>query len=140
MTVMKAEATWEGTIKKGRGRIKPESETFEGIYSFGTRYGDEAGTNPEELIGAACAGCFSMALALFLEEAGHTPKDINTTSTVHVEQGGDGFMITGIELETEAFVPGLDGETFQQKAKEAKQNCPVSKALDAPIMLKAKLV
>jgi osmotically inducible protein OsmC len=119
------------------------SGAFEGSYSFKSRMGDETvGTNPEELIGAAHAGCYSMALSNALASAGFTPTRVHTTAHVHfnpVPTGG--FAISPIDLETEAVVPGIDEETFQKLAREAKENCPVSKALAAtPIQLKATLI
>ncbi|MCD6733305.1 MAG: OsmC family protein [Burkholderiaceae bacterium] len=128
MTVRNASASWQGTLKEGGGRMKLGSGAFEGPFSFGTRFGDTPGTNPEELIGAAHAGCFSMYLSLLLEKAGHPVKDLRTTAKVHL---GEGPRITKIELDTEADVPGLDDATFQQNVQSAKKDCPVSKALAA---------
>jgi osmotically inducible protein OsmC len=116
------------------------SGAFEGHYSFGSRFGDEKGTNPEELIAAAHAGCFSMALAYGLEGAGFTPKLIRTTAKTHIEKSGDGFRITRIELETSAEVPGIDEANFRSQAEAAKRDCPVSRALAGPeITLSARL-
>ncbi len=128
MTVRNASASWQGTLKQGSGRMKLGSGAFEGPFSFGTRFGETPGTNPEELIGAAHAGCFSMYLAALLEKAGHTVKEIRTTAKVHL---GEGPRITKIELDTEAEVPGIDDATFQQNVQSAKKDCPVSKALSA---------
>ena len=128
MTVRNASAAWQGTLKEGSGRMKLGSGAFEGPFSFGTRFGDTPGTNPEELIGAAHAGCFSMFLSALLEKAGHPAKDIRTTARVHL---GEGPAITKIELETEADVPGIDDAAFQQHVQSAKTGCPVSKALSA---------
>jgi|SRR5690606_6584220 len=128
MTVRNASASWQGTLKQGSGRMKLGSGAFEGPFSFGTRFGETPGTNPEELIGAAHAGCFSMYLSALLEKAGHTVKEIRTTARVHL---GEGPRITKIELDTEAEVPGIDDATFQQNVQSAKKDCPVSKALSA---------
>src|SRR5689334_23526315 len=141
MPVRKANAVWEGTIKEGQGRVALGSGAFEGRYSFGSRFEEAAGTNPEELIGAAHAGCFSMALSGGLGRGGHTPKRISTTAKVHIEKVGEGFSITRIELDCEAEVPGIDEATFQDFANKAKEGCPVSKALaGTQITLNAKLV
>lgn len=141
MAIRNAEAEWNGTLREGQGQMKLGSGAFNGPYSFRSRMEDGSGTNPEELIGAAHAGCFSMALAAQLGKAGFTPTRIHTTSKVHFEKVGEGFGITKIELQTEAAVPGIDNEVFQQQAETAKQNCPVSKALaSTEISLRAKLV
>jgi osmotically inducible protein OsmC len=141
MTVRNAQARWNGDLKKGQGTMKLGSGAFEGQYSFPSRFESGAGTNPEELIAAAHAGCFSMAFSLFLGNAGYTPKQIDTTAKVHLEQVGEGFAITRIELETTADVPGIADDEFQRQATAAKENCPVSKALAGPkISLVAKLV
>ena len=141
MPVRKASAVWEGDIRGGNGKVSLGSGAFEGRYSFGSRFEEAAGTNPEELIGAAHAGCFSMALSGGLGRAGHPPKRIATTAKVHIEKVGEGFSITKIELDCEAEVPGLDDATFQNLANKAKEGCPVSKALaGTQITLTAKLV
>jgi osmotically inducible protein OsmC len=141
MAVRKAEAVWQGSVRDGQGKVKLGSGTFEGAYSFVSRFEDGKGTNPEELIGAAHAGCFSMALAAGLGRASITPKRITTTVQVHLEKSGDGFAITRIELSTEGDVPGIDAATFAKHAEDAKRNCPVSKALaGTQITLQAKLV
>jgi osmotically inducible protein OsmC len=141
MPLRKAEAEWKGTLREGKGEIKTESGVLQAQYSFGTRFENGKGTNPEELIGAAHAGCFSMALAAALEKAGKPAKRVHTTAAVRLDKVGDGFGITKIDLETEAEVPGIDEATFQQTAKGAKENCPVSKALaGVQISLKARLV
>lgn len=140
MPVRKAEAIWEGKLLDGKGTMKFGSGAFEGAYTFGSRFENAAGTNPEELIGAAHAGCFSMALSLFLEKAGYPPQSIHTTAGVHIDKVGDGFRITLVELEMEAKVPGIDEKTFLEQAEAAKKGCPVSQALTgAEIKLKAKL-
>lgn len=135
----KAEATWEGDLRGGRGKIKLGSGAFEGSYSFGTRFEGVPGTNPEELLGAAHAGCFSMALSLFLSNAGHKPTKIETTATVHLTKVGEGFSITGIDLSTRGQVPGISAADFQRMAEDAKANCIVSKALSVPVTLTATL-
>lgn len=135
-----AEAEWRGPLKEGRGVMKFASGAYQGAYSFGSRFGDEKGTNPEELLGAAHAGCFSMALALMLGQAGFTPSRIHTTAKVEIEQKGAGFAITRIHLETEAAVPALDQQKFHELAEAAKRDCPVSQALaGTDITLTARL-
>jgi osmotically inducible protein OsmC len=141
MPTRKAEAEWNGSLKEGEGRIKLGSGAFEGKYSFGTRFEDTPGTNPEELIGAAHAGCFSMALTAALGRGGFSPKRVYTKAAVHLEKVGDAFAITRIDLDCEAEVPGLDDAKFQETATGAKENCPVSKALKGTeITLTARLV
>ena len=141
MPVRKASAVWEGDIRGGSGKVSLGSGAFEGPYSFGSRFEEGAGTNPEELIGAAHAGCFSMALSGGLGRGGHTPKRISTTAKVHIEKVGEGFSITRIELDCEAEIPGIDEATFLDFANKAKEGCPVSKALaGTQISLNAKLV
>lgn len=140
MPSRKAEAEWNGTLREGNGQFKVGSGKVSGAYSFPTRFEDAPGTNPEELIGAAHASCFSMALSAGLTKAGHKPKRIHTTATVHLEKVGEGFGITRIDLDTTGEVPGIDAATFQQQAEGAKANCPVSKALGGVnITLKATL-
>src|SRR5881628_951502 len=125
-----AEAEWKGDLVKGSGRLAVGSGAFQGPYSFKSRFEDgQSATNPEELIGAAHAGCFTMALAAQLSRAGVAPTRIHTVAKVKLEKVGEGFSITRIDLETEAEIPGIDDATFQKYALEAKQNCPVSKAL-----------
>ena len=141
MPVRTAEAVWEGNLQGGKGSMKFGSGAFEGQYSAASRFEEGTGTNPEELIGAAHAGCFSMALAAGLARAGFNPERIQTSAKVHINRVGEGFKITLIELETEAKVPGIDETTFQEKAEATKTGCPVSKALAATdIKLTAKLV
>jgi osmotically inducible protein OsmC len=141
MAVRSAEAEWKGNLREGQGTMKLGSGAYEGRYSFASRFESGTGTNPEELIGAAHAGCFSMALSAGLGRAGFTPTRIHTKAKVHLEKVGEGFGITRIELETEAQIPGIDAKTFQEHAEGAKKNCPVSKALTgAEITLQAKLV
>jgi lipoyl-dependent peroxiredoxin len=141
MVISKAQATWEGNLEQGQGTMAPGAGGLEVPYSFGSRFEDGSGGNPEELIGAAHAGCFSMALAHELGEAGHPPVRVTTIAKVHLEKSADGFAIPKIELETEAEVPGVDDATFQRIAQAAKQGCPVSKVLSAAdITLNAKLL
>jgi lipoyl-dependent peroxiredoxin len=141
MPTRTADAEWQGDLRQGKGTMRVGSGAFQGSYSFKSRMGDETvGTNPEELIGAAHAGCYSMALSNALASAGFVPTRVHTVARVHFNQVPGGFAITPIDLETEAVVPGIDEETFQKLAKDAKENCPVSKALAAtPITLKATL-
>lgn len=128
MGISKASAQWDGNIKSGKGVMKP-AHAAEVPFSLGSRFEGQAASNPEELIGAALAGCFSMALSLGLEKAGASPKSIRTSANVSLDKDGEGFTITSIELTTEADVPGLDAEKFQAIADETKKACPVSKAL-----------
>jgi osmotically inducible protein OsmC len=140
MAVRTSEAEWRGSLREGQGTVKLGSGAFEGAYSFPSRFGEGQGTNPEELIAAAHAGCFSMALSAGLGRAGHTPTRIHTVARAHLEKVGEGFEITRIELETVAEVPGIDEKTFLEHAEGAKKNCPVSKALSGPqVSLKATL-
>lgn len=140
MAIRKANATWEGGLKSGKGNVKSESGAISTGYSFSSRFEDGKGTNPEELLGAAHAGCFSMALSGALEQAGFKPNSVHTIANVKIEKVGDGFSITNITLETEADVPGISADKFQEQAEGAKKNCPVSKALSAVnIDLKARL-
>ena len=122
-------AEWNGRVPDGAGCISLGSGAFEGPYSFGSRFEEEVGTNPEELLGAAHASCFSMALSLLLTEAGYAPTRIRTLAKVRIERSGNGFAITHIELVTEGDIPGLDARTFSAHAEVAKRSCPVSKAL-----------
>ena len=131
MAARKATARWDGSFREGGGNLRVASGAFEGSYSAESRFGDGSGTNPEELLGAAHAGCFSMALALALGEGGHLPESIDTEATVHIVRDGEGFTINRIDLVTRARVPGVDQEGFDQAAQAAKENCPVSKALAA---------
>jgi len=141
MAVSTADAVWEGSLKDGKGNMKLGSGAFNGAYSFRTRFEGAPGTNPEELIGAAHAGCFSMALSAGLGKAGFTPTRIRTSAKVHLEKVGEGFKITRIQLTTEAAIPNIDEATFKQQAEGAKKGCPVSQALTGTqIELDAKLV
>jgi osmotically inducible protein OsmC len=140
MAVRSAEAEWKGTLREGAGTMKLGSGAYEGSYSFASRFEEGKGTNPEELIAAAHAGCFSMALSAGLTKAGHPPTRVHTTARVHLEKVGEGFGITRIELTTEAQVPGIDNKAFQEQAEGAKKGCPVSKLLaGAQISLTATL-
>jgi lipoyl-dependent peroxiredoxin len=135
-----ASATWSGGLKDGQGTISTETGVLrEAPFGFQSRFGDGPGTNPEELIGAALAGCFSMALSLGLGNAGLTPESIETKAQVTLDKQGEGFAITTIALGCRARVPGADAETFQRIAQETKQGCPVSKVLRADISLDASL-
>lgn len=141
MPTRRAEAQWNGDLKGGKGTMALGSGAYEGGYSFGSRFEEAPGTNPEELIGAALAGCFSMALSGALGRGGHSPERIDTRAKVHIEKVGEGFGITRIELDTEARVPGIEEAAFRETAEGAKQNCPVSKALGGvEISLDARLV
>jgi osmotically inducible protein OsmC len=142
MPTRKAEAEWEGNLAEGSGRLKVGSGAFEGPYSFKSRFEEgQAATNPEELLGAAHAGCFTMALTAALSRAGIKPTRIHTEARVKLEKVGEAFSITQIELETEAEIPDVDDATFQKYALDAKQNCPLSKALAATqISMTAKLL
>lgn len=140
MPVRTAEAEWKDSLQEGSGTMRFGSGAFEGQYSFSSRFEEGVGTNPEELIAAAHAGCFSMALSGALTKAGHPPTRVHTTARVHIEKGDAGFSITRIELKAEGEVPGIDEATFKKEAEGAKVNCPVSKALTgAEITLDAKL-
>ncbi|GAA6732567.1 MULTISPECIES: OsmC family protein [unclassified Thermus] len=142
MPVRKASAVWEGGLRQGKGIMRLQSQAFEGPYSFPSRFEEGEGTNPEELIAAAHAGCFSMALAASLEREGFTPKRVSTEARVHLEMVEGRPTLTRIELLTEAEVPGISPEKFQEIAQAAKEGCPVSRALAGvkEITLQAKLV
>jgi osmotically inducible protein OsmC len=131
MPTRTADARWEGPLREGKGTMRLGGGAYEGPYSFTSRFEDGSGTNPEELIAAAHAGCFSMALSSALGKAGHDPDSVSTTAAVELEKGDAGFSITRIKLTTEAAVPGIDDEQFQAIAQDAKANCPVSRALAA---------
>lgn len=138
MSVSHSTAVWEGNLTEGKGTMKLGKGGYEGPFTKASRFDDGAGTNPEELIGAAHAGCFSMFLSALLSKSGFPPAEIKTSAKVHL---GAGPAITLIELETEAVVPNCDEATFLQHAEQAKAGCPVSKALSAvPMQLKASLV
>ncbi len=135
-----ADAHWNGDLLKGNGTMRLGSGAYEGKYSFGSRFEQAPGTNPEELIAAAHAGCFSMALSAALGKAGGTPESVETHAVVHLEKVDAGFAITSIDLRTKVKVGGVSKEEFLAVAEDAKKNCPVSKALAAvPIRLEAEL-
>jgi lipoyl-dependent peroxiredoxin len=142
MAVRQADAKWMGTLQDGQGTMKMASGAYEGQYSFSSRFDEGTGTNPEELIAAAHAGCYSMALSGGLGRAGFPATTINTTAKVHLTKQEAGFRITKIELETEASVPNITDEKFQEVAAATKDGCPVSIALGAvpEITIKATLV
>ena len=129
MPIRTSSAEWKGTLKEGAGTMRLASGAYEGPFTFASRFESGKGTNPEELIGAAHAGCFSMFLAALLTEAGFPPKSVRTTAAVHLDAGP---TIAKIELTTEAVVPGIDAKAFQGHAEAAKKGCPVSKALAGP--------
>jgi osmotically inducible protein OsmC len=140
MPTRSSSAQWSGNLARGNGTMSLGSGAFEGPYSFASRFEDGEGTNPEELIAAAHAGCFSMAIANVLSQAGHEPDSVSTTARVHLDKDDGGFSITRSELATEVKVDGLDDAEFQQHADEAKRACPVSRALGAiEVDLDAKL-
>jgi len=141
MPIRNAEAEWNGSIIDGKGKIKLGSGAFEGNYSFKARMEDGAGTNPEELVGAAHAGCYSMALSVALGQAGFSPKRIHTKAAVRFDKVPNGFAITRIDLTTTAEIPEIENARFQQIAAAAKENCVISKALaGTPIHLDAILI
>jgi lipoyl-dependent peroxiredoxin len=129
MPIRQANAEWNGDLKQGKGTMSLGSGAYTGPYSFGSRFEEGEGTNPEELIGAAHAGCFSMALSNILAEAGHKPESVKTDARVHLTVGDDGASISEIDLTTVARVPGLEANEFQQHVGAAKSGCPVSKLL-----------
>jgi lipoyl-dependent peroxiredoxin len=141
MAIRQANAEWKGTLKEGAGEMALGSGSYKGPYSFVSRFENGSGTNPEELIGAAHAGCFSMALAAALGRAGITPTSIRTVAKVHLGTSDQGPTITRIDLEVEGDVPGIDQAAFQQQAEAAKKGCVVSRALAGvkEITLNAKL-
>ena len=139
--IRKAKATWRGTGREGDGKLSTDSGVLADTpYSFRTRFENEKGTNPEELIAAAHAGCFTMALAFQLQRAGYTPTELSTEAAVSLDPDGQGFRISRSALTLRATVPGLDQVLFAQLAGDAEKNCPVSKVLNAEITLDAKLV
>lgn len=138
--ISRSTANWQGTLKEGTGSMRVGPGHYDGSFTFASRFEDDSkGTNPEQLIGAAHAGCYSMFLSALISNNGMTPTSINTTATVHL---GEGPAITKIELDCEASVPGLDDAKFQELAAQAKEGCPVSKALAGvgEIVLNATLV
>ena len=133
-------AVWVGDLKQGKGKISTQSGALKDAqYGFNTRFEDGPGTNPEELIGAAHAGCFSMALSLQLGDAGLVADSIKTTATVTLDKDDSGFSITAVHLDLTAKIPGIDNEKFQELANKTKLGCPISKVLNAEITLDAKL-
>ncbi len=141
MPVRKADAQWDGTLQEGEGSMRLGGGAYDGPYSFSSRFEEGKGTNPEELIAAAHAGCFSMAFAGALGRAGFNPTSVRTTADVHLTKTDEGFRIPRIVLHTEATVPGIDETKFHEIANDAKENCPVSQLLrTAEITLDATLV
>jgi lipoyl-dependent peroxiredoxin len=135
-----ASAVWKGGLKDGKGTVSTSSGVLSSVpYNFSMRFEDEKGTNPEELIAAAHAACFSMALSLFLGNAGMTAESINTTASVTLEKVGDAFTVTSSHLDTTVRIPGADKAKFQEAAEGAKAGCPISRLLNAKITLDAKL-
>lgn len=138
--IKKGSAIWRGTIKDGQGTISTETGALQNApYGFGSRFASESGTNPEELIAAAHAACFSMALSLMLSEAGHAAETIETEARVSIEKQDSGFAITSSHLSVKATVPGIPESLFNEIAQQAKQGCPVSKVLNADISMDAEL-
>jgi osmotically inducible protein OsmC len=134
--IRKAKAVWQGTGKEGTGHLSSDSGVLSSTpYSFKTRFENERGTNPEELIAAAHAGCFAMALAFQLQSAGFTPTELAVEAAVSIEQEGGGFRITKSALTLRADVPGIDRPKFEELARNAEKNCPVSKVLNAQITM-----
>lgn len=142
MPTRHANAVWEGGIREGKGSFSTESGAVGGAYSFGTRFGDEKGSNPEELLAAAEAACFSMALSGALQRAGSAPTRIETAAACTVEKVGDAFAVTSMKLTVRATVPGMSDADFQKAAEGAKDGCPISKVMkgNVPIELDAALV
>lgn len=139
--VKKGSAHWEGSIKEGQGTVSTETGALkEHPYGFKARFEGGKGTNPEEILGAAHAACFSMALSLMLTEAGFIPQSIDTTAAVSLDKDGDGFSITGVHLDTQAAIADIDQETFDRIVNQAKTGCPVSKLFNTNITMDAKLV
>ena len=141
MPISTASARWSGNLTEGTGSIKTGKGGLQGNYSFKSRFEEGEGTNPEELIGAAHAGCFSMAFSKALADAGFTPTSVETTAKVHLDKTDAGFSVTRISLDTVGDVPGVDADTFQKIAADAKENCPISRLLapGAQISLTATL-
>ncbi|OHV12185.1 OsmC family protein [Kushneria phosphatilytica] len=136
----KGSAEWQGSLKQGKGTVSTESGALnQNPYGFKTRFEGQAGTNPEELIGAAHASCYSMALSMMLGEGGMEPESIKTEATVTLEQDDSGFTVTAVHLETVARIPGANQGDFEKAANDAKAGCPISKLLNAEITLDARL-
>jgi lipoyl-dependent peroxiredoxin len=131
MAIRTATAEWKRDLRNGEGSFSGKSGAVEGAYSFESRFGESGGTNPEELVAAAHASCFSMFLAGVLEQGGNTAESVRTEAKVQILKEGEGFTVTRIELETVGRVAGIDGAAFKQAAEVAKENCPISKALAA---------
>lgn len=139
MPTRRANATWSGELQGGNGEFSGESGAISASYSFGSRFGDGGGSNPEELLAAAEAACYSMALAAALGKAGHSPERVHTAAACTIEKEGEGFAIKKMRLEVSANVPGVDEQTFQRVAEQTKRECLVSRALSIPIELEAAL-
>ena len=140
MLKRKASAVWNGNLKEGKGRISTASGVLKDTqYSFSTRFEEGVGTNPEELIAAAHAGCFSMALSGQLTTAGHPPESVDTTATVSMDKTDAGFTVTAVHLDVTARVPGIDQQGFETAANNAKAGCPISRLLKAEITMTARL-
>lgn len=135
MPTRNATAAWEGGLQKGKGTFSGASGKIGGTYSFGTRFGEEPGTNPEELLAAAEAACFSMALSVGLEQAGHPPTKIETKAACTIDKVADGFKITTMKLVVRATVPGVTNDQFVKIAQATKDGCPVSKAIKGNVAL-----
>ena len=141
MPTRTADAQWEGALQDGKGTMRMASGAYEGPYSFSSRFEEGTGTNPEELIAAAHAGCFSMQFSALLDRAGHRPTRVRTSADVHLTKDEGGFSITSIDLRTEGEVPGVDDAEFQRIADEAKRTCPVSRLVTgATVNVEAKLI
>lgn len=140
MLIRTAAARWEGNLKEGKGNIRLGSGAYDGPYSFNSRFEQGTGTNPEEMLGGAHAGCFTMALSLGLTTAGYPPTSLETTAKVHLARVSEVLTITAIELITEGRVPGISAAEFERLAQDAKRNCILSRAISAPISLKATLL
>ena len=140
MRTRNADATWTGTLKEGNGSLRTGSGTIQEEFSFGTRFQDSPGTNPEELIGAAHAACFSMALAAHLEKAGFSPKEVRTSAQVDLEERDGGYAISRVKLDSLADVPGMDNANFKEQVETAARQCVVTKALaGTKVEVQAKL-
>ena len=139
MAIRTSEAMWDGDLQDGKGRFWTESGEVSGVYSFATRFEEQEGANPEELIGAALAACYSMALSADLERAGHQPESVRTVASVHLDKTEQGPVISRIDLDAEASVRGIDAEEFRAIAEATTVNCPIGKALaTVPIRLQAR--
>ncbi|MFP4417180.1 MAG: OsmC family peroxiredoxin [Chitinispirillaceae bacterium] len=141
MPTRSSKAIWEGTLKEGKGKLIIGNNTWQGSYSAASRFENASGTNPEELLGAAHAGCFSQAFSMILSQAGYKAEKIETTARVSIEKQADGFAITRIDLQTEGIVPGVSEEDFDKYASAAKEGCPVSQLFKgAQITVESKLL